>query len=158
VESLWSDVREAQPKTAEADARSALVVTFDIGDAKNLHPTNKQAIGQRLAIAARHLVYGEAIAPSGARVTQARRDGDGIVVSFKDVTGVLSAYNGQPNAFELCDANSCRWARATLANNQVTLADPGTAARVRYCWGDSPICTLTDASGLPAGPFEVPIQ
>jgi len=157
-ESLWSDVREAQRKTAEGDPRAALVVTFDIGDAKNLHPTNKQAIGYRLSIAARHLLYGEAIAPSGARVTGARRSGDTVVVSFKDVTGLLSAYNGQPNAFELCDATACRWANATLAGNQVSLAGASAATRVRYCWGDSPVCTLTDASGLPAGPFEVPIQ
>src|SRR4051812_6848829 len=41
TESLWSDVREAQRKTAEADAKTALVVTIDIGDPKILHPTNK---------------------------------------------------------------------------------------------------------------------
>jgi sialate O-acetylesterase len=158
VESLWSDVREAQRKTAEADARAALVVTIDAGDPKNLHPANKQEIGRRLAIAARHLVYGEAIAPSGARVAAARHSGGDVTVSFKDVTGVLTAYSGEPNAFELCDATTCRWARATLAGGQVVLSNAGNATRVRYCWGDSPVCTLTDASGLPAGPFEVPIQ
>lgn len=155
-ESLWSDVREAQRKTAEADARAALVVTFDIGDPKNLHPPNKQEIGRRLSIAARRLVYGETLAPSGARATAARRSGGQVTVSFADVTGSLLAYNGPPNAFELCDASSCRWAAATLGRDQVTLS--GTGTRVRYCWGDSPVCTLTDASGLPAGPFEIGIM
>ena len=157
-ESLWSDVREAQRKTVEADQHAALIVTFDIGDPKNLHPANKQEIGRRLSLAARHLLYGEQLAPSGARVTTARRNGDQVTVSFKDVTGALAAYNGEPNAFAYCDASSCRWARATLAGNRVILAEPGGATRIRYCWGDSPVCTLTDASGLPAGPFEVPIQ
>jgi sialate O-acetylesterase len=157
-ESLWSDVREAQRKTAEADAHAALVVAVDIGDPKILHPTNKQEIGRRIAIAARHLIYGEAIAPSGPRVAAARRAGDSVTVSFRDVTGALTSYNGQPNAFELCDANSCRWARATLATDHVTLSDAGSATRVRYCWGDSPVCTLSDATALPAGPFEVPVQ
>jgi sialate O-acetylesterase len=157
-ESLWSDVREAQRKTAEADRNAALVVSFDIGDPKNLHPPNKQEIGRRLAIAARHLVYGEALAPSGARVTSAQRKDDQVTVSFRDVTGALSAYNGQPNAFELCDANTCRWAQARLAGNSVLLSNAGNATRVRYCWGDSPVCTLTDDSALPAGPFEIPIQ
>ena len=155
AESLWSDVREAQRKTAEADAHSALVVTFDIGDPKVLHPTNKQEIGRRLSIAARHLIYGEKLAPSGARAVAAVRNGDSVAISFKDVTGSLTAYNGEPNAFELCDAASCRWARASLKDGQVVLAGAGT--RVRYCWGDSPICTLSDASGLPAGPFELPV-
>src|SRR5471032_1081481 len=158
VESLWSDVREAQRKTAESDPQAALVVTFDIGDPKNLHPTNKQEIGRRLSIAARHLLYGENFAPSGARAMTARRNGDTVTVSFADVTGSLQAYNGEPNAFELCDAASCHWARATLADDHVTLSDAGAATRVRYCWGDSPVCTLIDASGLPAGPFELPIQ
>ena len=158
VESLWSDVREAQRKTAEADPNAALVVTFDIGDPKNLHPTNKQEIGRRLSLAARHLVYGETLAPSGARTLAATRNGDVVTVSFRDVTGALQAYNGEPNAFELCDAASCRWAPATLARDHVTLSNAGAATRVRYCWGDSPVCTLTDASGLPAGPFELPIQ
>jgi sialate O-acetylesterase len=30
---------------------------------------------------------------------------------------------------------------------------------VRYCWAESPVCTLYDAkNGLPAGPFEIAIQ
>jgi len=29
---------------------------------------------------------------------------------------------------------------------------------VRFCWGASPVCNLSDASGLPAGPFELPIN
>jgi len=151
-------VREAQRKTAEADAHAALVVTFDIGDPKNLHPTNKQEIGRRLALAARHLIYGEALAPSGARLMSARRNGDQVTVSFRDVTGTLTAYNGQPNAFELCDAKTCRWAQASLAGHDVTLSNAAGATRVRYCWGDSPVCTLTDDSALPAGPFEAQIQ
>jgi sialate O-acetylesterase len=157
TESLWSDVREAQRKTAESDMRAALVVTVDIGDPKVLHPTNKQEIGRRISIAARHLIYGEAIAPSGPRVASARKTGDQVTVSFRDVTGALTAYNGQPNAFELCDAGGCRWARATLDGDRVTLSEAGSATRVRYCWGDSPVCTLSDASALPAGPFEVPV-
>lgn len=158
TELLWSDVREAQRRTAEADAHAALIVTIDIGDPKLLHPTNKQEVGRRISIAARHLLYGEPIAPSGARVVAAKKTGDAVTVSFRDVTGALAAYNGQPNAFELCDATRCRWARATVAADSVTLSDAENATRVRYCWGDSPICTLSDGSALPAGPFEVPIQ
>jgi sialate O-acetylesterase len=158
TQSLWSDIREAQRRTAEADPHATLAVTIDIGDPKLLHPTNKQEVGRRLSIAARHLLYGEPIAPSGARVVAAKKSGDAVTVSFRDVTGALSAYNGQPNAFELCDASTCRWARATVGADHVTLSDAGNATRVRYCWGDSPVCTLSDGSALPAGPFEVQIQ
>ena len=67
-----------------------------------------------------------------------------------------------PVGFELCgaQADSCHYASADIHGNQVVLraALPvSDIKRVRYCWADSPICTLYDGSGLPAGPFELPI-
>lgn len=157
--SLWSDVREAQRRASQS-GNAALVVTLDIGDAKNLHPGNKQEVGRRIAIAARHLVYGENAPPSGARAMEARRVGNAVAVRFSDVTGALASYGGPPNAFELCGPgqDGCRYARAEIRGDTVTLENAADAARVRYCWGDSPVCTLSDGSGLPAGPFELPIQ
>lgn len=32
------------------------------------------------------------------------------------------------------------------------------AARLRFCWGDSPLCNLSDGTGLPVGSFEIPIR
>lgn len=157
--SLWSDVREAQRRAAEGDANAALVVTIDIGDPKVLHPTNKQEVGRRLSIAARALIYGEKIPPSGPRATSARRTGANVAIRFADVQGGLRSYSGAPTAFELCAATqaSCRYVRAAVHGDVVLLDDVQGATRVRYCWGDSPICTLTDTSALPAGPFELPI-
>lgn len=157
--SLWSDVREAQRRASQS-GNAALVVTLDIGDAKNLHPGNKQEVGRRIAIAARHLIYGESAPPSGARALAARRAGNAVAVRFADVTGALAAYGGPPNAFELCGPGqeSCRYARAEIRGDSVMLENAADATRVRYCWGDSPVCTLSDGSGLPAGPFELPIQ
>jgi sialate O-acetylesterase len=155
TESLWSDVREAQRRTAEADAHAALAVTIDIGDPKLLHPANKQEVGRRIAIAMRHVAYGEPVL-SGPRPATATRNGNSVTVTFRDVTGALAAASGQPNAFELCDARACRWATARMSGNSVVLE--GTGEKVRYCWGDSPVSTLTDGSALPATPFELPVH
>jgi sialate O-acetylesterase len=157
----WADLREAQRQTALADARTALAVTLDIGDPANLHPTNKREVGRRLAIAARHLIYGERIAPSGPVVVGALRRGSSVVVSFRDVTGALTLRTASPRAFELCGAvqASCRWVNARIDGGaSVVLPDARSATRVRYAWGGSPACPLGDGSGLPAGPFEVPIR
>jgi sialate O-acetylesterase len=80
-------------------------------------------------------------------------------VRFADVTGGLVSYSGAPTAFELCGATqqSCRFVSAAVHGDLVLLPGSTEATRVRYCWGDSPICTLTDASALPAGPFELPV-
>jgi len=161
IASPWADLREAQRKTALTDARTALAVTLDIGDPVNLHPTNKREVGRRLAIAARHLIYGERIAPSGPVVVGAIRRGSNVVVSFRDVTGALTLGSASLSGFELCGTTqaSCRRADARIdGNTSVVLPDAGNATRVRYAWGGSPACPLTDGSGLPAGPFEIAIR
>jgi sialate O-acetylesterase len=158
----WANLREAQRRAVANDAHAALAVTIDIGDAHELHPPNKQAVGRRLARAARHLVYGEPKSASGPVPQSASRSNGQVLVSFDGVEGALVAYSAKrPIGFELCGAeqSSCRFADASIQSNRVLLdaADDDSATRVRFCWGDAPVCNLYDASGLPAGPFEIPI-
>jgi sialate O-acetylesterase len=157
----WAELRESQRLAVEGDANARMAVTIDIGDKYELHPTNKQEVGHRLARAARNVTYSDPAAPSGPRPLAARREGGRIVVSFKDVEGSLQALgNGGPTAFELCGPAqaSCRYVAGAAARDQVLLVDDGKpATRVRYCWADSPICNLFDASKLPASPFELAI-
>jgi sialate O-acetylesterase len=165
VESGWAGIRDAQRRAVAADAHAGLAVAIDAGDRNELHPPDKQEIGRRLARAARHVVYGEAISPSGPVARSALRDANAIVVAFGDVEGRLVAYSGKgPNAFEVCGADqaSCRFADAAIDGNRVLIrlddsVGAAAATRVRYCWGAGPVCTLYDESGLPAGPFELPI-
>ena len=158
--SVWADVREAQRQAALQDKHAALTVNVDIGDAANLHPTNKAELGRRLALAARKLIYGEPVPPSGAVVDSVKRRGSDVVVTFRDVTGALSSRGTQPTGFELCGTSqsSCRSTVMRIENATVVLPDAGNATRIRYCWADTPACALSDASGRPAGPFEVPIR
>ena len=161
-ESDWASLREAQRAVAAEDPRTGLVVTIDIGDRYDIHPTNKQELGRRFARVARNVAYGEALPPSGPVATAVSRSGDAVVVEFGDVTDALVAYGADgPIGFELCadEVGSCRYAQASIRFDRVTLAAPGAhaATRVRYCWADSPVCTLFDGAGLPAGPFELPI-
>jgi sialate O-acetylesterase len=160
----WASLREAQRRTVANDTHSALVVTIDVGDRSELHPPNKQEIGRRLARAARHLVYGEAVSPSGPRPGGAQRGPAGIVVEFVDVEGKLVTYSAsKPIGFELCGATqaSCRFVDATVQSEHEVLLDAGhdpAPTRVRFCWGGAPVCNLSDQSGLPAGPFEIEIR
>ena len=158
--STWASLREAQRQTALADKKTAVVVTMDIGDPVDLHPTNKREVGRRLSIAARHLIYGERIPPSGPVVDGARRRGSDVVISFRDVTSALTMRSHSRSGFELCgDAPAqCRWAESRVDGTSVVLSNAAGAARVRYAWGGSPLCPLVDGSGLPAGPFEIAIR
>jgi sialate O-acetylesterase len=161
----WAALREAQRVVVARDPHAALAVAIDIGERTDIHPANKQELGRRLARAARHVVYGESITPSGPVPTAAHKDGTHVIVTFKDIGGgSLVAYGAyRPVGFELCaaDQSSCRFVDATLQSDRVVLepaADEPTSTRVRFCWADSPVCNLYDKSGLPAGPFELRID
>ncbi len=163
AESGWAELREAQRIVANEDARSGLAVAIDIGDRYDIHPSNKQELGRRLARAARHEIYGDKQPPSGPVPATAKREGDAVVVSFADVSDGLVAFCADgPVGFELCGAakDSCHYADARISGNNVSLRAPAAVGvtRVRYCWADGPVCTLFDGAGLPAGPFETPIK
>ena len=165
VESNWADLREAQRRAVAADGHAGLAVTIDIGDRDDIHPGNKQDVGRRLARAARRVIYGEAIAPSGPVPLSALRKGAAVIVTFGDVERNLVTYSSsQAIGFELCGpaAGSCRFVSGDVDGTRVALPVPPTPAwtpaRVRFCWGPSPFCNLTDDSGLPVGPFEIPVK
>ena len=165
TEANWADLRDEQRRAVAADSHAALVVTIDIGEPGELHPTNKRDVGRRLARAARHLIYGEAITPSGPVAVGAHREGASVAVTFRDIEGALVTYSaGVAIGFELCGsgAGSCQYVAGTIDGAGVALPVPASftspPSRVRFCWGASPVCNLSDASGLPAGPFELPIN
>jgi sialate O-acetylesterase len=162
VDSGWARLRDAQRRAVAADGNAGLAVTIDIGNRDDIHPTNKQDVGKRLARAARRVVYGEKI-PAGAWPQAVARDGAVVKVTLADANGKLRVIGSKdPSGFELCGADqaSCRFVRASLDGNVVTLEDAqaATATRVRFCWADAPLCNLFDEERLPVGPFEVEVR
>jgi sialate O-acetylesterase len=162
VNSGWAAQREEQRQAVLADARSALIITRDLGDRYDIHPANKQMVGQRLATAARAVAYGEKIAPSGPEIAEARQTADVLTLRFRNVGGKLLGYSSERAiGFEICRENSvCGYADATVNGDTVTLANPATniITHVRYCWADSAICNLFDSSDKPVGPFEIAVN
>jgi sialate O-acetylesterase len=164
VDSGWARLRDAQRRAVAADGNAGLAVTIDIGDRIDIHPMNKQDVGRRLARAARHVVFGEKISPSGAQPQSARRVTEGVLVTLRGHDGELQVIGSKdPSGFELCGATqeTCRFVRADLrAKGEVLLTDAAAASatRVRFCWADSPLCNLFDTTGLPVGPFELTVN
>jgi len=163
VESGWALTRDAQRRAVEADGNAGLAVTIDIGNRDDVHPTNKQEVGRRLARTARRVVYGDQSSASGAQPVSAVRSGNEVRVSFAGTAGKLIVYNSRdPAAFELCgsEVGTCRYVGAKLTGADTVTLEGGTdaAARVRFCWADSPLCNLYDSAGLPVGPFEIEVR
>jgi sialate O-acetylesterase len=159
----WSDLREAQRLAVQADNAAGLVVTIDSGENDDIHPPNKQIVGARLARLARKLIYKADVTANGPVALSAERRVDGIALRFGGIDGKLVARSAAaPIAFETCGAaqSSCRFAPARIEGDTVILdaTTPQSVQRIRYCWGDAPVCTLYDGAGFPAGPFEMAVK
>ncbi|WP_199232582.1 sialate O-acetylesterase [Caulobacter sp. D5] len=157
-DSWWAQLREAQRVAVAKDGHAAIAVITDIGDPSDVHPTNKQDVGKRLARGARRLA-GAAVT-NGPSPVSARRVGDAVEVKFEQVAERLAA-RGSDHAigFELCDAAVCRFADARVEGDKAVVAVPSglTPTRVRFAWADAPTFNVFDLSGLPLGPFELAV-
>lgn len=151
----WAEIREAQ-RRALALRNTAMAVTIDIGNPDDVHPVNKLDVGLRLALAARAIVYGEAVEYSGPVVRQVTSEGGALRVWFTHVPTGLESRGGALSAFELAGADG-RFvaADARIEGSTVVVSAPGidAPARVRYGWANSPDCRLYNREGLPASPF-----
>jgi sialate O-acetylesterase len=155
--SAWAELREAQSMTLSL-ANTGQAVIIDIGEAKDIHPRNKQDVGLRLAQAAWKVAYGmDTAIYSGPTYASMRVDGNKIRVTFKNADGGLMANGGEPvHGFAIAgEDKKFVWANAKIEGNEVVVWADAIAqpAAVRYGWGDNPDCTLYSGAGLPASPF-----
>ena len=154
----WAQLRDVQRRVADADPKVGMASAVDIGQVGDIHPTNKQEVGRRLALAARHIALGEAVEDRGPAPVAVTRTAGGIAVRFAH--GPLKLVGGgSAIGFELCDAAaSCRFVDGKLDGDTVLLPVDPLAREVRYLWQASPIVNLYNADGLPATGFSLPIE
>lgn len=156
--SAWAGLREVQRQVTNADPRAGMAVAIDIGDPYDIHPTNKQQVGRRLALEARRLVYGEPV-PVSPQPVAVRREGAEVIITYAADAGLWTQGGAGVIGLELCDLSDvCRWGEGQVEEGALRVR--GVAAdglRVRYCWADSPVCNLFGSDDLPASPFELAV-
>ena len=150
------EIRDAQLHAWKTTPHTAMVVTTDIGDANDIHPTRKEPVGARLALAARALAYGEKIEYSGPVFSGMEVVGSKAVLRFDHLGGGLIAKDGPLRGFEISgDGKSYHPATAEITGDSVTASSPevGKPAAIRYAWANVPDVNLFNQAGLPATPF-----
>lgn len=152
----WPRLREAQAG-AEIEPETGMVVTLDVGDAHDIHPTNKQEVGRRLALLARARTYGEAALPcQGPRLERVSIEGSQARVRFASAAGLRTADGRAPRGFTLAGPDGRHVeAQAMIEGGDVILSSPevGRPCAVRYAFSDAPDVNLQNGAGLPAAPF-----
>jgi sialate O-acetylesterase len=153
----WPELREAQYLTTKTVPNAGLAVAIDIGDAKDIHPKNKQEVGRRLALSALALAYHKKGQFSGPVYKSMKREGNRIRLSFDYLGGGLQAKNGQKlTGFAIAGKDrKFVWADAAIEGNTVVVSSQQVAdpVAVRYAWGNNPLASLYNKTGLPAVPF-----
>lgn len=154
--SAWAELREAQALTAREVPGCGLAVAIDIGEELNIHPLNKQEVGRRLALLAEAQVHHLPVAASGPRFRAATAEGATLRLAFDETAGLATSDGAAPIGFAVAGKErKFVWATARIDGATVVVSAPEVAepVAVRYAWGNNPACNLTNASGLPAGPF-----
>lgn len=158
----WAALREAQSRTLSIPG-TGMAVAIDIGNSVNVHPANKQDVGNRLARLALARTYGRTdVVDSGPVFAAAdfSSDAPAVRVSFQPSCGRLVNDNpSSPGAvlgFELAGADRVFHAADARIENDTVLvrssAVPSPMA-IRYAWRNAPENTLKNGAGLPATPF-----
>lgn len=156
----WPELRETQTMTLSLPA-TGMASAIDIGEAWDIHPTNKQEVGRRLSLAANHVAYNEkGIVYSGPMFESFKVDGNKVEVSFNHVGSGLATSNkyGYLCGFALAGSDSVyHYAQAEIigSNKVMVYSDQvKEPVAVRYAWANNPDqASLCNKEGLPANPF-----
>lgn len=153
----WTYFRESQLKALNIP-NTGMAVTIDIGEYNDIHPVNKIDVGNRLALAAQKVAYGEKkIVYSGPIFKSMKIVGSKAILTFTNVGSGLIAKNGDLKYFEICGADNKYYpANAKIENGKISVSCKEVIApvAVRYAWANNPDgANLYNKEGLPATPF-----
>lgn len=166
----WALLRESQLKTL-ALPNTGMASAVDIGDPTAIHPQDKLDVGLRLALAAKHIAYGQNIVYSGPIYDSMKVEGNTIRVRFTQTGGGLvvgqapwipASMKKNPvsstdlESFTISGTDQNRvQAEAKIDGDSVVVSSSKVAqpVAVRYGWTDAPRCNLYNKEGLPASPF-----
>ena len=154
----WAELREAQTMTLKLP-HTGMAVTTDIGDANNIHPTDKADVGYRLAFEALNSVYNLPNNNQSPLYLSADFKPAFVLINLSHAENGLVAKDqyGYIKGFELAGADH-KWyfAKAEISGKQIKVwADQvSQPVAVRYAWTNSPLeANLFNKEGYPVGPF-----
>lgn len=164
----WARIREAQRRTLSLE-NTGMAVIIDIGEARDIHPRNKQDVGARLAQWALAREYGKELVPSGPLYKSHAVEGSTIRLSFDYVGAGLMIGSKQGTApttevkggklthFAIAGEDKAwHWAEARIDGDTIVVSNPlvPTPVAVRYAYRMNPEgANLYNREGLPASPF-----
>jgi sialate O-acetylesterase len=157
-ESAWAELREAQTMTMAKLPKTGQAVIYDLGEADDIHPPDKQNVGKRLARWALANEYGIDIPFRSPEFKAMERQGSRVVLKFDYVGNGMDSYDtrvlkgfaiaGKDRKFHWADARIVSKDTIEVWSDEVT--DP---VSVRYAWASNPSANVQNVHGLKLTPF-----
>ncbi len=157
-ESAWAELREAQTMTMSKLPHTGEAVIIDVGEGKDIHPRNKQVVGDRLARWALGSVYRVGMAHHSPTYKSMEVSGNKVTLTFEHAGRGLTTFDTQVlKGFAIAgDDHKFVWAKAKIvAPNRIEVSADSVKEpkAVRYAWADNPVCNVYSHDGLPLTPF-----
>ena len=144
-----------------------MAVITDVGTAADIHPKHKEPVGQRLALLARNIAYGEKIEANGPVFrSMSVRDGKAVLRFSSVGTGLkalaveeegISVPAGKTVGFTIAgkdgvfyNADAVIEGKETVVVSSPQVPEP---TNIRFGWANFPVVNLWNSDGLPASPF-----
>lgn len=158
ADSDWAELREAQTMTQDKLPNTGEAVIIDLGEAKDIHPKNKQIVAKRLARLALAKDYGLKLPYLSPRYKSMEVKDGKVVLTFDNVGGGLQTFDVvEPRGFDVAgsDKSFVRAKAKVVGPNKIEVSAEGVSepASVRYAWADNPVCNVYTKEGLPLTPF-----
>ncbi|MEO5916943.1 MAG: sialate O-acetylesterase [Luteolibacter sp.] len=149
----------AQQETLKVP-HTGMAVINDIGNVKNIHPTNKGEVARRLALWALADTYGKTdIVKSGPLFSKYKVTDAGLAIGFDHIGGGLTTRDGKPpTLFEIAGSDEVYQpadAKISADGKSILLTSASVPKpdRARFAWSQLAEPNLMNKEGLPAGAF-----
>ncbi|SMO85538.1 sialate O-acetylesterase [Saccharicrinis carchari] len=154
----WPRFRDSQRRLAQQIPHTDMVVTSDVGDETDVHPTQKQPVGERFARLALHQLYGKEERPHGNIKIKNVHSHKGTLRISLDNTKELRTFDGEPlRELQVAGTDGLfHPAKATLKGNAIIIENKeGDISCVRYGWKPYSQGNLINEDGVPMSTFQI---
>lgn len=151
----WCKIRDAQMRAFRTVKNTGIAVISDCGELDNIHPTDKEPVGERLCLQAEKLFYGMDVKAFGPLYrSHVYKDG-GIEISFDHAENGF-VVKGEAQGFELAgDDGEFFEAKPEIRGGRIFVKSDKVEepVYVRYNWFNYCDVTLFNETGIPLAPF-----
>ena len=155
----WARIREQQLIASKKVDNVYLITSLDTGEKWQIHPFDKQTIGNRLALCARNIAFGENNEYTGPIVEKMRVEGNKVIITFSHAEGL--SVNENVDFICVCGEEKVYYnANYEIVNNELVVYSDNVSnpIAVKYAFCNWTTGGLINSSGFPASPFRMCID